>query len=66
MLRWLSTYRGIGLSVAALGLIILVLAATADLLGYGDTTGLGRKQLFGIGLGTVVIAIGRGLAMRRN
>lgn len=66
MLKGLVTYRGIGISVAILGSILLVIAVAADVLGFGDTSGFGRKQFVATFLGAGVVAVGIILAIRGN
>lgn len=66
MLKGSITYRGVGVSIAVLGAVPLVMAIAADVLGYGGTSGFGRKQIVGASLGAAVLAAGIGLAVRGN
>ncbi len=56
--------KRLGSILAAVGIIILLLSLFADLLGIGGYPGLGVKQIVGIIIGLVIIAIGYRLHRR--
>ena len=57
--------RTLGILLIVLGLLLLVVSLAADLIGLGNGTGLGWKQLLGAAVG-VLIMLGGLWWMRRK
>ena len=60
--------RIVSWSIAAIGLILLVVSLTADLTGLGDqeVSQVGVKQVAGIALGLFLIVVGLAILRRVN
>lgn len=56
--------RAIGLTVLALGVVLVLLGLTADLVGLGEGTRIGYKQLTALVIGALAIATGVVLGRR--
>jgi len=52
------TFKNIGLVFTILGILVTVVALTADYLGIGDNTGINKSQLKGVLLGLTCAALG--------
>ena len=50
--------KRLGWALAVLGAVLILLAALADPLGLGEGSGIGFKQVTGIVVGAVLIAVG--------
>jgi len=50
--------RVVGLVVAAVGAVLLLLSAAADMIGLGSTDYFGNRQIIGTVLGAVALAAG--------
>lgn len=55
--------RTLGIIVALAGAVLLLLAALADVIGIGDTSEFGLRQISGVVVGVLALVIG-GLAAR--
>jgi len=53
----------IALGLIALGVLIAAVALAADVLGFGDSAGIGLQQSIGIGVGAVLAIAGILLAL---
>lgn len=63
------TLRVAGWTIAAIGLILLVISLTADITGLGDDEGafdIGVQQGSGIALGLILIVVGVVLVRRKH
>lgn len=54
----------LGIVLTVIGVIVLFFAVLADTVGIGEGTAFGYKQWIGVILGTLGIAIGRGLVRK--
>ncbi len=52
------TKRNVGLIVLIVGLVLVLVALTADLTGLGGQPGFGWKLIAGTGLGVIVAIVG--------
>ena len=50
--------RTLGVVVAAAGSVLVLIAALANVLGIGDTTEFGLRQISGIAFGLVAMLVG--------
>jgi hypothetical protein len=58
--------RSVGLGLIALGLVVAVVCAAADLIGLGPNPGFGLKQISGTAAGIVIAGLGAYLARVRT
>ncbi len=58
--------RTIGIVLIVVGLVVLVLALGADLIGIGQNPNFGQYQLLGAVVGAIVAVVGVPLALRRG
>lgn len=56
--------RTVGLTLAAVGLIVGLLFAMADVIGLGGSAGFGRSQIIGVVVGAVILVVGLGIFAR--
>jgi hypothetical protein len=54
----------VGLITAVVGLVLALLAALADPLGYGGSSGFGGRQIAGVVVGLIVMVVGLALMAR--
>lgn len=58
--------RIIGLVVLLLGLILLILSLTSDVIGFGRNPGFGPGQIAGTIVGIIAIVVGFFLSMKKK
>ena len=57
--------KGISTVLIILGIILLVVALGADILGIGGAPGIGYKQMIGAAAGVVLVVVGFVLSRRK-
>ena len=62
----MQNVRTLGVILLAIGLVMLVLAVSADVIGLGQAHAFGTKQIAGAVVGVLVAAIGSLLALRKQ
>lgn len=58
--------RMLGVILLAIGLVMLVLAVGADMIGLGQAHAFGTKQIAGVVAGVLVAAVGSFLALQKQ
>jgi hypothetical protein len=58
--------RSLGLMLAAVGVVVFFVSAFAEPLGLGDDNGIQGKQIAGMVVGGIVVAVGLGLTYLRR
>lgn len=56
--------RSFGLALAAVGIVVVAVAALADQIGLGESDALGWKQILGVVVGVVIAVAGFVIATR--
>ena len=56
--------RSFGLALAAVGIVVVAVAALADQIGLGESDALGWKQILGVVVGVVIAVAGSVIATR--
>ena len=57
--------KNLGIALLVVGIVVLLLSLTADMIGIGGAPGLGIKQILGAGTGVVVAVVGFFLYSRK-
>ena len=57
--------RTISLVMIVVGGAIAVVALLADVIGFGDSSGIGLQQALGIAIGVILAIVGIGLALSK-
>jgi hypothetical protein len=60
----MGSKKMVGIVLLVVGLIVLVLALAADIVGIGGAPGIGRDQIVGAVVGAIVAVVGLVLALR--
>jgi len=62
----MKNIRTLGIILLAIGIVMLVLAIGADVIGLGQTRAFGFKQIAGAVIGVLVATIGSFLALQKQ
>jgi len=62
----MKNIRTLGIILLAIGIVMLVLAIGADVIGLGHTRSFGFKQIAGAVIGVLVATIGSFLALQKQ
>ena len=60
----MDSKRIVGIVLLVVGVVVLVLALTADMIGLGGFSGFGRSQIAGAVVGAIVAVVGLVLTRR--
>ena len=62
----MNNTKTIGITLLAVGVILLISSLTADMIGIGSVVGFGYKQIVGSIAGVIIAVVGFVLYSRKN
>ncbi len=58
--------KNIGYALLAVGIVVILFSALADVIGIGAQAGFGWKQMIGVAIGLILAALGGWFTIRKS